>query len=148
MRLQTALTLTAALFAAACSAKPVAAPAPAAPAPAAAPAQAAARQASAADVDPVGRWSLALVAQGQPLDFELELRHVSGDDYAGLFKSDFFPPMPTTYAKRAGNAMILRIIAPTGDEATINIAFEDDTFSGEWSMPGDGSRVSGRRIAQ
>ncbi len=108
-----------------------AAPAPAAPA-----------------VNPVGRWTVALTAQGQAFDFVMDLRHVSGDDYTGAINSDAFPPMPINSAKRSGNAMLIKITAPTGDEATINIVFDGDVFSGEWSMPGDGSRVSGRRIVQ
>lgn len=99
-------------------------------------------------VDPVGRWTVALTAQGQAFDFVMDLRHVSGDDYTGAINSSAFPPMPINSAKRSGNAMLIKITAPTGDEATINITFEGDTFSGEWSMPGDGSRVSGRRIVQ
>jgi len=99
-------------------------------------------------VNPVGRWTVALTAQGQAFDFVMDLRHVSGDDYTGAINSDAFPPMPINSAKRSGNAMLIKITAPTGDEATINIVFEGDVFSGEWSMPGDGSRVSGRRIVQ
>lgn len=120
------------------------------PAPAAAPATAApaAAQPAAAAVNPVGRWTVALTAQGQAFDFVMDLRHVSGDDYAGVINSQAFPPMPINSAKRSGNAMLIKITAPTGDEASINIVFEGDVFSGEWSMPGDGSRVSGRRIVQ
>lgn len=101
-----------------------------------------------AAVNPVGRWTVALTAQGQAFDFVMDLRHVSGDDYTGVINSQAFPPMPINSAKRSGNAMLIKITAPTGDEATINVVFEGDVFSGEWSMPGDGSRVSGRRIVQ
>ena len=120
------------------------APAPElAPAPMAAPAPA-----PAAAVNPVGRWTVALTAQGQAFDFVMDLRHVSGDDYAGVINSQAFPPMPINSAKRSGNSMIIKITAPTGDEATISVVFDGDTFSGEWAMPGDGSRVSGRRVVQ
>jgi hypothetical protein len=129
------------------------APAAATPAPAAAPtaapaaaAPAAARPATA--TNPVGRWTIALTAQGQAFDFVMDLTHVSGDDFQGTIRSDAFPPMATNSAKRSGNTMMIKVTAPTGDEATFNIVFDGDTFSGEWSMPGDGSRVSGRRIPQ
>ncbi len=121
---------------------PAPAPAPAVTQPAPAPAPAAAA------VNPVGRWTVALTAQGQAFDFTMDLRHVSGDDYAGQITSQAFPPMPINSAKRSGNQMVIKITAPTGDEATISVVFEGDTFSGEWSMPGDGSRVSGRRVVQ
>ena len=78
----------------------------------------------------------------------MELRHVSGDDYAGQVTSQAFPPMAINSAKRSGNAMVIKVTAPTGDEATFNVVFDGDVMSGEWSMPGDGSRVSGKRVAQ
>ena len=143
LRCALALVGTVALVTGCSSATPSTTPAPAAAQPAAAqPAPAPAA------VNPVGRWTVALSAQGQAFDFVMDLRHVSGDDYAGVINSQAFPPMPINSAKRSGNAMIIKITAPTGDEATINVVFEGDVFSGEWSMPGDGSRVSGRRIPQ
>lgn len=146
MRLSAAIALTGTLvFTAACAS----APSGTAPAPAATPAAPAAMSAPAPAVaNPVGRWTVALTAQGQAFDFVMDLRHVSGDDYTGSINSQAFPPMPINSAKRSGNAMIIKITAPTGDEATINVVFEGDVLSGEWSMPGDGSRVSGRRIVQ
>lgn len=148
MRLPSALALTGTLLlSAACASAPAStAPAPA-PA-AAAPAPAAMAAPAPAAVNPVGRWTVALTAQGQAFDFVMDLRHVSGDDYTGSINSQAFPPMPINSAKRSGNAMVIKITAPTGDEATINVVFEGDVLSGEWSMPGDGSRVSGRRIVQ
>ena len=120
----------------------------AAPAPAPAPAAAAPVRAPAAAVNPVGRWTVALTAQGQAFDMVMELRLIQGDEFGGVINSQAFPPIPINKATRTGNSMRIAITAPTGDEAIINITFEGDTFSGEWSMPGDGSRVSGRRIVQ
>jgi hypothetical protein len=114
------------------------APAPAAAAAAPAPARAV--------VNPVGRWTVALTAQGQAFDMVMELRAIQGDEFGGVINSQAFPPIPINKATRTGNSMVIKITAPTGDEATININFEGDTFTGDWSMPGDGSRVSGRRI--
>lgn len=113
-------------------------PAVAAAAPAPAPARAV--------VNPVGRWTVALTAQGQAFDMVMELRAIQGDEFGGVINSQAFPPIPINKATRTGNSMVIKITAPTGDEATININFEGDTFTGDWSMPGDGSRVSGRRI--
>jgi len=99
-------------------------------------------------VNPVGRWSVALTAQGQAFDMVMDLRAIQGDEFTGVINSQAFPPIPINKATRTGNSMRISITAPTGDEATINVTFEGDTFSGDWSMPGDGSRVSGRRIVQ
>jgi hypothetical protein len=144
MRLRTVAALAGVLVVSTACAKassaPAPAPAPAAAAPAPAPAVTL--------VNPVGRWTVALTAQGQAFDMVMDLRAVQGDEFTGVLNSQAFPPIPINKATRAGNTMVIKITAPTGDEATINITFEGDTFSGDWSMPGDGSRVSGRRIPQ
>ncbi len=116
------------------------------PAPAAAPAAMAQPAAPAQQYDPSGRWSVALTAQGQPFDFIMELRRGANGEFGGTVTSQQFPPMNINKATLNGNQMRIFITAPTGDEASFNITFTGDTFSGEWSMPGDGSRVSGRRI--
>lgn len=115
--------------------------APAAPAP-----MAAAAAAPAPAVNPAGRWSVALTAQGQPFDFVMELRQVNGAEYGGVVSSQMFPPMNINKATLTGNRMKVSVTAPTGDAASFDIVFEGDTFSGDWSMPGDGSKVSGRRL--
>lgn len=116
---------------------PMVAPTPA-PAPAAAP--------TAATVDPTGKWSVALTAQGQAFDFVMELRRIGGAEYGGVVTSQAFPPMNVNKATLSGNTMKLTVTAPTGDEATFNIVFEGNVLTGDWSMPGDGSRLSGRRM--
>lgn len=123
-----------ALVASACTSA-VSTNAPAAPAAVAAPA-----------VNPVGRWTVALSAQGQAMDVVLELRHLSGAEYGGSITSQMFPPIAVSKATLVGNVMRMTFVAPTGDEATMNATFEGDTFTGDWAMPGDGSRISGRRI--
>jgi hypothetical protein len=101
--------------------------------------------AAVASIDPTGKWTVALTAQGQAFDFEMELRRISGADFGGVVTSQAFPPMNVNKATLTGNTMKLTVTAPTGDEATFNIVFEGDVLTGDWSMPGDGSRISGRR---
>jgi hypothetical protein len=147
MRTRSALALAALLvLSAACtSASTVSTSAPA-PAPMAAPAPAPApAPAAVATIDPSGKWSVALTAQGQAFDFEMELRRISGAEFGGVVTSQAFPPMNVNKATLTGNTMKLTVTAPTGDEATFNIVFEGDVLTGDWSMPGDGSRISGRR---
>jgi len=145
MRTRSALALAALLvLTGACkSGSAGTAPAPA-PAPMAAPAPAPA-PAAVATIDPSGKWTVALTAQGQAFDFEMELRRISGAEFGGVVTSTAFPPMNVNKATLAGNTMKLTVTAPTGDEATFNIVFEGDVLTGDWSMPGDGSRISGRR---
>jgi hypothetical protein len=97
-------------------------------------------------VDPVGRWSLALVAQGQNLGLTMEVERISGNDFKGTISSDMFPPMAFTNATLDGNRMVITAPSPTGDMATLDLRFNGDLIDGEWSMPGDGSKVSGKRM--
>jgi hypothetical protein len=132
------LLLIAALAATACrggSADPAAAPAPvAAPAPAPPPVVAA------------GRWGIVLEAQGQAIELVIELRHLSEGEYAGTASSQMFPTATLSKATLTGNRLILQVPAPTGDTATFDLLIDGDVISGDWSMPGMGSKVSGRRI--
>jgi len=142
MRTRSALAIAALLtLTAACTSVSPVTTAPA-PAPMAAPAPA---PAAVASIDPTGKWTVALTAQGQAFDFEMELRRISGADFGGVVTSQAFPPMNVNKATLTGNTMKLTVTAPTGDEATFNIVFEGDVLTGDWSMPGDGSRISGRR---
>lgn len=147
MRTRSAFAIAAilALTTACSSASTTSAPA-SAPAPMAAPTPAPAAVAAPASVDPSGKWSVALTAQGQAFDFVMELRRISGPEFGGVVTSQAFPPMNVNKATLTGNTMKLTVTAPTGDEATFNIVFEGSTLSGDWSMPGDGSRISGRRM--
>ncbi len=136
MRLRPSVALFGlALVASACSSASTTATAAPQPAVVAAPA-----------VNPVGRWAVALSAQGQALDVTLELRHIGGAEYGGSITSQMFPPVSVSRATLTGNVLRMIFVAPTGDEATMSATFEGDTFTGEWAMPGDGSRISGRRI--
>lgn len=143
MRSRSAIALAALLvLSTACkSAMPASSSAPA-PAPMAAPTPA---PAAVATIDPSGKWAVALTAQGQQFDFEMELRRIGGAEFGGVVTSQAFPPMNINKATLTGNTMKMSLTAPTGDEATFNIVFEGDVLTGDWSMPGDGSRISGRR---
>ncbi len=97
--------------------------------------------------DPAGRWSVSLVAQGQPMDLTLILvKTEAAGTYTGNFTHEALGPMPLSSAKLDGKKMVLTLAVPTGDMATMNLLFDGDVVTGEWSMPGDGSKVSGRRL--
>lgn len=96
--------------------------------------------------DPAGKWSIALVAQGQTMELTMNLTKNPDGTYGGNFTSDMFPPMPITTASLTGHKMVLTLPVPTGDMATMNMTFNGDVVEGDWSMPGDGSKLSGKRI--
>jgi hypothetical protein len=96
--------------------------------------------------EPAGKWSIALVAQGQAMELTMNLVKNPDGSYGGTFTSDMFPPMPISTAKLEGNKMVLTLAVPTGDMATMNMTFNGDLVEGDWTMPGDGSKLSGKRI--
>ena len=100
----------------------------------------------AAVVNPAGRWSISLVAQGQEMDLVMDLNRISDGNYGGFFTSQLFPPMDISMATLIGNKMVVSVLVPTGDMATMTLTFTGDVVEGDWSMPDDGSKLSGKRI--
>jgi hypothetical protein len=109
-----------------------------------APAPAAATAAPAA-VQPAGKWLITLSAQGSPMDVQVELVRLEDGSWTGTVTSAAFPPFPVSKAVLTGNKMVATLAIPTGDTATMTLEFDGDTVTGEWAMPGDGSRLSGKR---
>lgn len=96
-------------------------------------------------MDPVGKWTLALTAQGQPMEVVLDLVRGPDGKFAGTLSSQYFPPIPTTSVTVTGKQMTLTFESPTGGTGTMSMTVDGDVADGEWSMPGDGSKLSGRR---
>jgi hypothetical protein len=110
--------------------------APPAAAPAAAPAPAGA-------VDPTGRWTLSLIAQGQAIEVKLDVVKTPDGGYGGTMSSDVFPTIPITKAKLEGKRLSLEFPVPSGDQGTMYLDIDGKNAEGEWAMPGMGSRVTG-----
>jgi hypothetical protein len=143
MRLRTSLIAALALLAGACKTttatstaitgtprlEPV--PAAAAPAPAA--------------YDPSGKWTVGLVAQGQSMEFVLDLVKLPDGTWTGTMVNQAFPPIPISKATLTGKQLVATFPVPTGDMGSMTLNFDGDIVEGEWSMPGDGSKLSGKR---
>ena len=121
------------------SGTPVLRPAPAPAAPASAPA-------SAAAFSPAGKWVVGLVAQGTNMEVQLELVPLADGGWTGTITSTAFPPFPITKATLTGKRMVATFAIPTGDMATMTLEFDGgDLVEGEWTMAGDGSKLTGKR---
>ncbi|MBM3884519.1 MAG: hypothetical protein FJ361_01585 [Gemmatimonadetes bacterium] len=116
-----------------------------APAPAATTIPATPAAAAPAAVQPAGKWLITLSAQGSPMDVQVELIRLEDGSWTGTVTSAAFPPFPVSKAVLTGNKMVATLAIPTGDTATMTLEFDGDTVTGEWAMPGDGSRLSGKR---
>lgn len=96
---------------------------------------------------PAGKWSLGIVAQGQSMEVVLELAKLPDGTWTGSLASAAFPPIPVSKATLEGRKMMLAFPVPTGDMGSMNLTFTGaDLVEGEWAMPGDGSKVSGKKM--
>lgn len=95
---------------------------------------------------PAGTWSLGLVAQGQAIEVVMELAKLPDGTWGGTLSSAAFPPMPISTAKLSGKQMLMTFPVPTGDVGSMTLNFDGDVVDGEWAMPGDGGKVSGKKM--
>lgn len=110
------------------------------------PAPAPAAPASAAAFSPAGKWVVGLVAQGTNMEVQLELVPLADGGWTGTITSTAFPPFPITKATLTGKRMVATFAIPTGDTATMTLDFDGgDLVEGEWTMAGDGSKLTGKR---
>lgn len=96
--------------------------------------------------DPTGKWSLGLVAQGQAMEVVMDLAKLPDGTWSGTLSSAAFPPIPISKATLNGKQMLMTFPVPTGDAGSMTLTFDGDLVEGEWGMPGDGSKVSGKKM--
>ena len=98
-----------------------------------------------APFDPSGKWTLGLTAQGQSMEVVMELAKLPDGTWTGTMTSQVFPPIPLAKVTLTGKQLIATFAVPTGDTGSMTLNFDGDIVEGEWSMPGDGSKVSGKK---
>ena len=98
-----------------------------------------------APFDPSGKWTLGLMAQGQAMEVVMELAKLPDGTWTGTMTSQAFAPIPIAKATLTGKQLIATFPVPTGDTGSMTLNFDGDIVDGEWSMPGDGSKVSGKK---
>lgn len=94
---------------------------------------------------PAGKWSIVLTAQGQSMEVLMELVKLADGTWTGTLATQQFPTMPLSTATLTGKKLVATFPVPTGDTGTMTLNFDGDVTEGEWSMPGDGSKVTGKR---
>jgi len=98
-----------------------------------------------APYSPAGKWSVGIVAQGQSMEVTLELVKLADGTWSGAIGTAQFGTIPLSKVEITGKKMVATFPVPTGDMGTMTLNFDGDIAEGEWSMPGDGSKVSGKR---
>lgn len=98
-----------------------------------------------APFNPSGKWTVVLTAQGQAMEVVMDLVKLADGTWTGSLSTAAFPTMALTSAKLTGKQLVASFPVPTGDTGSMTLNFDGDIVEGEWSMPGDGSKVTGKR---
>lgn len=94
---------------------------------------------------PAGKWTVGLTAQGQMMEVTIELVKLPDGSWSGSIGTAQFGTIPLSKVTLEGKRMVATFPVPTGDMGSMTLNFDGDIAEGEWSMPGDGSKVNGRR---
>ncbi len=114
--------------------------------PAAAGAQADTKPAAPA-VDPVGKYLVQTVVQGQAADFDMVIEKKDDGSYTGRLSNPTFGESLIASLKVEGRVMKIVLATPQGTEAMVEVTVaEDGTLDGSWSMQGDGGKMTGKKL--
>ena len=108
-------------------------------------AEANAARPNARDIDPVGTYQVNLTAQGSPMTLTAKIDKRS-NGWGGQVTGEGVPLLPVKSVTVKGNTMKVVVTAPDGTDAIINIILTGSDISGDWSMTGDGSKITGKKL--
>ena len=97
------------------------------------------------DVDPAGTYTTYLTAQGTAMTTVTKIEKRADGTYGGTVTGDGIPPLPVNSVTVTRNRIHLSVSAPDGSEALIDMWLTGEDFTGEWSMAGDGSKITGKK---
>lgn len=97
-------------------------------------------------IDPVGKYSVSAVVQGQAADFEMVVEKKDDGSYTGTLSNPNFGTSIITSLKVEGRIMKIVLATPQGVDAVAELTLNtDNTVDGSWSMQGDGGRMTGKK---
>ncbi len=97
-------------------------------------------------IDPVGKYTVSAVVQGQPADFEMSVEKKEDGSFGGTLSNPNFGTSVISQLKVEGRTLKLVLATPQGTEATMELTVAaDNTLDGNWSMQGDGGKVTGKK---
>jgi hypothetical protein len=97
-------------------------------------------------VDPVGRYAVSVVVQGQPADFDVVIEKKEDGSYGGTISNPNYGTSVITSLSVEGRAVKMVLATPQGVSANIEFTLaEDNTVDGSWAMEGDGGKVTGKK---
>ncbi len=97
-------------------------------------------------IDPVGKYSVSAVVQGQAADFEMVVEKKDDGSFTGTLSNPNFGTSIITSLKVEGRIMKIVLATPQGVDAVAELTLNtDNTIDGSWSMQGDGGRMTGKK---
>jgi hypothetical protein len=111
------------------------------------PAAARAQDAPKPALDPVGKYAVQAVVQGQAADFEMIVEKKEDGSYTGSLSNPNFGTSIIASLKVEGRTVKMVLSTPQGTEATVECTIaEDGTLDGNWAMQGDGGKITGKKL--
>lgn len=103
-------------------------------------------EAKPAAIDPVGKYAVSTLVQGQPADFEMIIEKKDDGSYGGTMSNPNYGTSVISSLKVEGRTMKIVLATPQGTEAGLEVTLkEDNTIDGSWSMEGDGGKLTGKK---
>lgn len=98
-------------------------------------------------IDPVGKYAVQAVVQGQASDFDLIIEKKNDGSYTGSLNNVNFGSSTITSLKVEGRTIKMVLATPQGTEAVAECTVAPDgTVDGQWSMSGDGGKLTGKKV--
>ena len=98
-------------------------------------------------MDPVGKYAVQAVVQGQAMDFEMVIEKKEDGTYGGKLVNPNIGESYIASLKVEGRTMKMVLSTPQGTEAVAEVTMaEDGTLDGSWSMQGDGGKMTGKKL--
>lgn len=98
-------------------------------------------------IDPVGKYAVQAVVQGQAMDFEMVIEKKEDGTYGGKLSNPNIGESLIASLKVEGRTMKMVLSTPQGTEAVAEMTMaEDGTLDGSWSMQGDGGKMTGKKL--
>ncbi|MHB1312345.1 MAG: hypothetical protein ACYC3L_10030 [Gemmatimonadaceae bacterium] len=97
-------------------------------------------------VDPVGKYTVSAVVQGQAADFDMTVEKKEDGSFTGSLANPNFGTSVISSLKVEGRKLTLVLATPQGVEAVMELTLAaDNSIDGNWSMQGDGGKVTGKK---
>lgn len=98
-------------------------------------------------LDPVGKYAVQAVVQGQAADFDMVIEKKDDGTYTGSLSNPNLGTSTIVSLKVEGRTVKMVLATPQGTEAAAECTVaEDGTLDGQWSMQGDGGKLTGKKL--